>query len=71
MRFAQPRVVDRPPISISQLRASIPEASLTGTVADLTSITWFIQDKWELGQIGERSFDAIAWTIGNLFNLNG
>lgn len=71
MLFALPRVVDRLRIASSQLRASIPEASLTGTVTDQSSILWFIQDKLGLGQVGDRSFDAAAGTLSNLFKFDG
>jgi hypothetical protein len=71
MRLAQPRVADRPRISRSQLRASIPEASLTGTVADQSSIIRSIQDNRGPGQIGNRLFYAIATTVTNLFDFSG
>lgn len=41
------------------------------TVTDQTSITRFIEDNWQLGQIGDSSFDAIAGPIVNLFNFKG
>jgi len=40
-------------------------------VADQTSIIRFIEDNWQLGRIGDNSFDAIAGTIENLFNFPG
>jgi hypothetical protein len=30
----------------------------------------FIEDNWQLGQIGDQSFDAIAVSIQNLFDFN-
>jgi phospholipase C len=40
------------------------------TVADQSSILRFIEDNWQLGQIGDQSFDAIAGSIQNLFDFN-
>ncbi len=40
------------------------------TVADQSSITRFIEDNWQVGQIGNQSFDAIAGPITNLFDFN-
>jgi phospholipase C len=40
------------------------------TVADQSSITRFIEDNWQLGQIGDQSFDAIAGSIENLFDFS-
>ena len=39
------------------------------TVADQSSILRFIEDNWQLGQIGDQSFDAIAGSIQNLFDF--
>jgi phospholipase C len=39
------------------------------TVADQTSITRFIEDNWQLPQIGGQSFDALAGPITNLFDF--
>jgi phospholipase C len=41
------------------------------SVTDQSSITRFIEDNWQLGQIGDNSFDAIAGTIVNVFNFPG
>lgn len=40
-------------------------------VTDQTSIIRFIEDNWELGRIGDFSYDAQAGTIENMFNFNG
>jgi phospholipase C len=40
------------------------------TVADQTSILRFIEDNWQLGQIGNQSFDAFSGSILNLFDFN-
>jgi phospholipase C len=40
------------------------------TVADQSSITKFIEDNWQLGQIGDQSFDAMAGSLLNLFDFN-
>lgn len=39
------------------------------TVADQSSVIRFIEDNWQLGRIGDQSFDAIAGTILNLFDF--
>jgi phospholipase C len=39
------------------------------TVADQSSITRFIEDNWQLGQIGDQSLDAISGSILNLFDF--
>ncbi len=39
------------------------------TVTDLSSIPRFIEDNWQLGQIGGGSFDAIAGTLLNMFDF--
>jgi len=41
------------------------------SLADQTSITRFIEDNWQLGQIGDQSFDALAGPILNLFDFRG
>jgi len=38
-------------------------------VTDLSSIPRFIEDNWQLGQIGGGSFDAIAGTLLNMFDF--
>jgi phospholipase C len=40
------------------------------TVADQSSILRFIEDNWQLGQIGNQSFDALAGPITNLFDFD-
>ncbi len=39
------------------------------TVTDLSSIPRFIEDNWQLGQIGGGSFDAVAGTLRNMFDF--
>jgi phospholipase C len=46
------------------------ENSVAHTVADQSSITRFIEDNWQLGQIGDQSFDAMAGSLLNLFDFN-
>lgn len=41
------------------------------TLTDQTSILRFIEDNWQLGRIGDQSFDALAGPLLNLFNFNG
>ena len=38
---------------------------------DLTSITRFIEDNWNLGRLGDQSFDALAGSPLDLFNFTG
>jgi phospholipase C len=38
-------------------------------LTDLTSVTRFIEDNWDLGQLGDQSFDALAGSILDLFNF--
>jgi len=40
------------------------------TLTDQTSILRFIEDNWNLGRIGNGSFDAIAGTLGNMFDFD-
>jgi phospholipase C len=40
------------------------------SLIDQTSITRFIEDNWQLGQLGNQSFDAEAGPIPNLFDFN-
>jgi phospholipase C len=40
------------------------------SVADQSSILRFIEDNWQLGPIGNQSFDAIAAPINNMFEFN-
>jgi phospholipase C len=39
------------------------------SLTDLTSITRFIEDNWDLGRLGDQSFDALAGSILDLFDL--
>jgi phospholipase C len=41
------------------------------TLADQTSILRFIEDNWQLGRIGDQSFDALAGSLLNLFSFLG
>ena len=41
------------------------------TLTDLTSIPRFIEDNWNLGRLGDQSFDALAGSITNMFNFTG
>jgi phospholipase C len=36
---------------------------------DLTSVTRFIEDNWDLGRLGDQSFDALAGSILDLFDF--
>lgn len=38
-------------------------------LTDLTSITRFIEDNWNLGRLGNQSFDALAGSINTLFDF--
>ena len=40
------------------------------SVTDQSSILRFIEDNWSLGRIGNQSFDALAGSLGNLFNFS-
>jgi phospholipase C len=40
------------------------------TLADLTSVTRFIEDNWDLGRLGDQSFDALAGSIADVFDFN-
>ena len=40
------------------------------TLNDQSSITRFIEDNWDLGRIGDQSFDAIAGSIQDVFDFN-
>jgi phospholipase C len=40
------------------------------TVADQSSIIRFVEDNWQLGRIGDQSFDAIAGSLTNLFDFS-
>ena len=41
------------------------------TLNDTTSILRFIEGNWGLGRLGDRSFDALAGSILNMFNFKG
>lgn len=41
------------------------------TLTDLTSILRFIEDNWNLGRLGDQSFDAMAGSILNMFDFSG
>jgi phospholipase C len=40
------------------------------SITDQSSIIRFIEDNWNLGRIGDHSFDSIAGTLNNMFNFN-
>ena len=40
------------------------------TMTDQSSILRFIEDNWQLGRIGDQSFDAIAGTLNNMFDFS-
>jgi phospholipase C len=44
---------------------------MDSTLTDITSILRFIEDNWNLGRLGDQSFDALAGSIMNMFNFNG
>jgi len=46
------------------------ENFVDSTITDQSSITRFIEDNWELGRIGDGSFDAIAGTLTNMFDFS-
>ena len=39
-------------------------------VIDQSSIIKFIEDNWQLAQIGDLSFDSIAGSINDMFNFS-
>ena len=39
-------------------------------ITDQSSILRFIEDNWNLGQIGDQSFDAKAGSLLNMFNFS-
>lgn len=41
------------------------------TVTDQSSILRFIEDNWNLGRIGNQSFDALAGTLDNMLSFQG
>lgn len=38
-------------------------------ITDITSVTRFIEDNWSLGRLGNQSFDALAGSLGGLFDF--
>ena len=40
-------------------------------VIDHSSILKFIEENWNLKQIGDQSFDSLAGSINNMFNFTG
>jgi phospholipase C len=40
-------------------------------ITDQTSILRFIEDNWNLGRIGDSSFDALAGSFASMFNFKG
>jgi len=40
------------------------------SITDQTSILRFIEDNWSLGRIGNQSFDALAGSLGNMFDFS-
>jgi phospholipase C len=44
--------------------------SVDHSVTDQSSILRFIEDNWNLGRIGNQSFDAIAGSLNGLFNFS-
>jgi phospholipase C len=40
------------------------------SLTDQTSVLKFIEDNWQLGRIGDQSFDARAGSIGNMLDFN-
>ena len=40
------------------------------SLTDQTSVLKFIEDNWQLGRIGDQSFDARAGSIGNMFDFD-
>jgi phospholipase C len=45
--------------------------SVDNSITDQSSILRFIEDNWGTGRIGDQSFDALAGSLGNLFNFRG
>src|ERR687885_278816 len=40
------------------------------SLTDQSSIIKFIEDNWQLGRIGDQSFDARAGSLGNMFDFD-
>jgi phospholipase C len=43
--------------------------SVDHSVTEQSSILRFIEDNWQLGRIGDQSFDALAGSLNNLFDF--
>ncbi|HKV53796.1 MAG TPA: alkaline phosphatase family protein [Candidatus Binataceae bacterium] len=41
------------------------------TLTDQSSVTRFIEDRWHLGRLGDRSFDALAGSLDGMLRLSG
>jgi phospholipase C len=41
------------------------------SVTDQSSILRFIEDNWRLGRLGNQSFDALAGSLGHMFDFDG
>lgn len=42
---------------------------VASSVSDQSSIIQFVEDNWNLGRLGNGSYDAIAGTLGNMFDF--
>ena len=40
------------------------------SITDQSSILQFIEDNWKLGRMGDSSFDALAGSLVNMFDLD-
>jgi phospholipase C len=40
-------------------------------MTDQSSILRFIEDNWNIGRIGDQSFDAIAGSLSGMFDFDG
>ncbi len=43
---------------------------IDNTLTDQSSVLRFIEDNWNLGRIGDQSFDALAGSLGNFFSFH-
>ena len=43
---------------------------IDNTLTDQSSIIRFVEDNWQLGRIGNQSFDALAGSLNNMFAFN-
>jgi phospholipase C len=59
-----------PPI-VNQSNDAANDSLLGPGLCGTTSILRFIENNWNLGRLGDQSFDAIAGSILNMFNFNG